>query len=423
MSAWIGAPLRPTISPASKHERVVLGADVWAGFLSRPLLPTGSDRLARLGRGNGRADRASPDDLAAAGRTVTEPIDRKHSEKDVATQREIVSKQSATPVRGVGDGMAGVTESAAAAPQRIRTLTAFTMISAVVLPFLGLIAAMLLMWGGGFSWAALGVFVGMYLATILGVTVGYHRCFTHRSFETLGVVKAILAVFGSMSAEGPVLKWVAMHRRHHQHSDEAEDPHSPHHYGAGAWGVIRGLWHAHVGWLFRPEPGDLMRYVGDLRRSRMMRVVSALFPLWMLVGLLLPTVICGVITLSWSGALLGFLWGGLVRILAVHHVTWSVNSICHFWGTRPFRTGDDSRNNPIFGVLGLGEGWHNNHHAFPTSARHGLRWWQFDLSYLVIRAMAAVNLAWDVRRPSPELVLARAARTEVPEHAHPSPTR
>ncbi|MAE64555.1 MAG: acyl-CoA desaturase [Phycisphaeraceae bacterium] len=280
-------------------------------------------------------------------------------------------------------------------------------IIAVVLPFAGLITAIFLLWGWGFSWCALGVLLGMYVATVLGVTVGYHRLYTHRSFETRGVVKVALTVLGSMAAQGPLIRWVAVHRRHHQHSDEHGDPHSPHQSGNGTLGVLRGLWHAHMGWLFHSDAPNLMNCVRDLERSRLVRVVSALFPLWLVVGLVLPAVIGGVITLSWSGALLGFIWGGMVRIFLVHHVTWSVNSVCHMIGSRPFQTRDNSRNNLVFGVLALGEGWHNNHHAFPTSARHGLRWWQLDLSYLFIRALAMMNLAWNVRRPGADHINAR----------------
>jgi stearoyl-CoA desaturase (delta-9 desaturase) len=280
-------------------------------------------------------------------------------------------------------------------------------LGAIILPIAGLVAAMLFSWGWGFSWTALGLLLGMYLLTGLGITVGYHRLFTHRAFETSRVVKATFAILGSMAVQGSVLHWVAVHRRHHQHSDKDGDPHSPNRHGRGVLGVLRGLIHSHVGWIFQPVTPHLMRYVGDLRQSKMIRVISALFPVWVLAGLAIPTLLGGLITLSWSGALLGFIWGGLVRIFLVHHVTWSVNSVCHFWGSRPYRTGDHSRNNLLFGILALGEGWHNNHHAFPTSARHGLRWWQFDASYWVIRALAAMKLAWAVKLPTTGLLTAK----------------
>ena len=271
---------------------------------------------------------------------------------------------------------------------------------AIVLPFLGLVAAIVFLWGRGFSWVELGLLLGMYAVTAVGITVGYHRLFTHRSFETNRVVQFLLAAFGSMAVQGPLMKWVAQHRRHHQHSDTEDDPHSPHHQGHGLIGLLRGVWHSHIGWVFTPDPPNLSRYVKDLRQSRLLRYVSVLFPVWVLIGLLIPTVLGGVLTLSWSGAWLGLIWGGLVRIFFVHHVTWSVNSICHIWGGRPYDSHDQSRNNFLFGILALGEGWHNNHHAFPTSARHGLRWWQIDMSYWFIKTLAWLRLAWGVKLPT-----------------------
>ena len=276
-------------------------------------------------------------------------------------------------------------------------------LAAVVVPFLGLAAAGALLWGWGLSWVHLALLLVMYVATALGVTVGFHRLFTHRSFETSWAIQFIFAALGSMAAEGPLLKWVAIHRRHHQHSDTHDDPHSPHHEGQGIFGLVRGFWFAHLGWIFKPDPPNLARYVQDLRQSALLRQVSALFPVWVAVGLLIPAVLGGVLTGTWSGAILGLVWGGLARIFLVHHVTWSVNSVCHLWGGRPYQTGDHSRNNFLFGILALGEGWHNNHHAFPTSARHGLRWWQVDVSYWVICGLTLPGLAWKVRLPVRQL--------------------
>jgi len=270
----------------------------------------------------------------------------------------------------------------------------------VIVPLLGVIAAALFLWGWGFHWTDLGVLLTMYSLTGLGITVGFHRLFTHHSFETHRTVQFILGVLGSMAVQGPMLRWVAFHRRHHQHSDHNGDPHSPHEQGQGVLGVLRGLWRAHIGWFFEPDPPGLADYVKDLRRSGLQRAVSALFPIWVIAGLLIPTVLGGLLSRSWMGAFSGFLWGGLVRIFFLQHVTWSINSVCHLWGRRPYRTDDESRNNAVFGVLGFGEGWHNTHHAFPTSARHGLRWWQIDVSYWVIRAMALLGLAWNLKLPS-----------------------
>lgn len=268
----------------------------------------------------------------------------------------------------------------------------------VIVPFIGLVAAMVMLWGWGFHWVELALLGVMYVLTVLGITVGYHRHFTHRAFETNRVVQCILIICGSMAVQGPLLRWVAIHRRHHQHSDKGDDPHSPHHYGSGILGLLRGMWHAHLGWMFRNGP-DLSHYVKDLRQNVLLRRLSALFPLWVAIGLLIPVLVGYLLVGGWVGASLGLLWGGLVRIFFVHHVTWSINSICHMWGQRPFPSDDESRNNLVCGLLALGEGWHNNHHAFPTSAAHGLRWWEIDVSYWVIRSMALVGLAWNLKAP------------------------
>ncbi|QDU19730.1 acyl-CoA desaturase [Urbifossiella limnaea] len=273
-------------------------------------------------------------------------------------------------------------------------------LATVVVPLVGFAAAVVSTWGWGFGWVELGLLVGMYVLTGLGITVGFHRLLTHRSFETTPAVRFVLAALGSMAAQGPALRWAAFHRRHHQHSDTRDDPHTPHGHGGGIWGVVRGFWHAHLGWAFRSDAAGLDRYVADLRRLASVRVVSALFPLWVALGMLIPAALGGVLTGTWTGALLGFLWGGLARAFLVHHVTWSVNSVCHLWGTQPYPDKDHSRNNLLFGVLALGEGWHNNHHAFPTSARHGFRWWQVDASYYAIRLLETVGLAWKVRVPA-----------------------
>jgi len=297
-------------------------------------------------------------------------------------------------------------------PPRERVTTSIKLVNIIVIvvPLLGLVAAPFFLWGWGFSWTDLGLLIGMYVLTALGITVGFHRLFTHRSFETYAWVKFVFAVLGSMAVQGSLLKWVAMHRRHHQHSDTPDDPHSPHHHGSGVIGLLRGFWHAHIGWIFDPDPPDLDNYVKDLRKSRSLRVASAMWPFWIVLGLVIPALIGGLVKGSWLGVWTGLIWGGLVRIFLVHHVTWSVNSACHLWGFRPYDSGDESRDNVVFGVLAMGEGWHATHHAFPTSARHGLRWWQIDTSYYVIRMMNWMGLAWNVRIPTRE-AQAEARRT------------
>lgn len=272
----------------------------------------------------------------------------------------------------------------------------------ILVPFIGLIAAIALTWGWGFSWFHMGLMAGTYILTGIGITVGFHRYFTHKSFETNKVIVAALGILGSMTWQGSVIKWVEMHRKHHQFSDRHDDPHSPHQAGDGLWGWLKGAFHSHMGWFFSVDPPDLHKYAPDLRANKMIRVISDLFVFWAALSIIIPGLIALAVTGTWKGALLGALWGGLVRVFLLHHVTWSVNSICHLWGKKEFRSHDESRNNPIVGILALGEGWHNTHHAFPTSARHGLRWWQLDLSYWFIRSLVFCGLAWNMKLPSKE---------------------
>jgi stearoyl-CoA desaturase (Delta-9 desaturase) len=273
-----------------------------------------------------------------------------------------------------------------------------TVLIGVTVPVVGLIAGAGLAWGYGlFGWVDLGLLLGMYVLAMLGLTVGFHRLFTHRAFEAAKPVQFVLGVLGSMTFQGPLLEWVGRHRLHHQHSDREGDPHSPHApRRRGFWGRLRAFWHAHIGWAFAPDPIGLERYAPDLSKSSMLRGVSALFPLWAMIGLAIPAGV-GYAVNGWPGALTGFIWGGLVRVLLGHHATWSVNSVCHLWGSHPHNCGDESRNNLVVGVLALGEGWHNNHHAFPTSARMGLRWWEIDPGYYVIAVLAWLGLAWNVK--------------------------
>jgi len=287
-------------------------------------------------------------------------------------------------------------------PERASLAIRLVTLITITIPLLGVIAALFFLWGWNFGWTDLGLLLGMYVLTALGITVGFHRLFVHRSFETYLWLKFVLAVLGSMAIENPLFKWVAMHRRHHQYSDTPDDPHSPQYGGRGVLGFLRGFWHAHIGWFFEPDPSDLAHYVKDLSASRTLRLANSLFPLWVGLGMVIPAVMGGMITQSWAGVWTGLIWGGLVRIFLVHHVTWSVNSACHLWGFRPYRSDDESRNNIVFGILAMGEGWHNTHHAFPTSARHGLRWWEIDVTFWVIRTLALLGLAWNLKLPTNE---------------------
>jgi stearoyl-CoA desaturase (delta-9 desaturase) len=247
----------------------------------------------------------------------------------------------------------------------------------------------------------LALFAAMYVITGFGVTIGFHRLLTHRAFQTYSWLERTFAVCGSMAVEGSVLDWVADHRKHHAHSDHEGDPHSPH---VGHGSGMRGLWYAHMGWLLETQgQADWKRYAAELYEDPAMRRIGRRFPLLVLLSLLIPTVLGFVLHgFTLAGAARGLIWGGLVRIFLVHHVTWSVNSVCHFFGRRRFETDDQSTNVAWLALFSFGEAWHHNHHAFPRSAYHGLRWWEFDLSGVIISAMARVGLAWNVIRIAPE---------------------
>jgi stearoyl-CoA desaturase (delta-9 desaturase) len=273
-------------------------------------------------------------------------------------------------------------------------------------------------WGDFLRWSDAAVFAIMYLATGLGVTVGFHRYFTHRSFKTSKPVKAVLAVCGSVAIEGPIISWVADHRKHHTFSDQEGDPHSPHvDHGVGWRGALRGLFHAHLGWLFiHTQRGARRRYARDLMDDPIVSFVDRTFIFWAVGGLGAAFALGWLIGGSLYAGLTGLLWGGAVRMLVVHHVTYSINSLCHFFGRRRFETDDESRNLFWLAPFTFGESWHNNHHAFPTSAEHGMRRWEFDPSALVIRALEKVGLVWDVVRVDRERQERRAARL-LEEHA------
>jgi len=255
-------------------------------------------------------------------------------------------------------------------------------------------------WGDFLRWSDVIVFAIMYVATGLGVTVGFHRHFTHRSFKTSRPLRATLAVLGSVAIEGPIISWVADHRKHHTFSDQEGDPHSPHvGHGGGFGGALKGLFHAHVGWLFvHTERGARKRYARDLIEDPIVSFVDRTFLVWAIGGLVAAFALGWAIGGHFYAALTGLLWGGAVRMLVVHHVTYSINSLCHFFGRRRFATDDESRNLLWLSLLTFGESWHNNHHAFPTSAMHGLRRWELDPSAMVIRALEKLGLVWDVVR-------------------------
>jgi stearoyl-CoA desaturase (delta-9 desaturase) len=285
----------------------------------------------------------------------------------------------------------------------------------VGLPPAALVAAIVLLWHRAVGPLELGVMAALYVLTAFGVTLGYHRMFTHRALDGSRTLRAILAVLGSMAVQGSVITWVADHRKHHAFTDQEGDPHSPHLSGPGVVGAIRGLWHAHVGWLFETVgAADRERFAPDLMKDRTLRVIDKLFLLWVALGLIVPFALGWLIGGSLGVALATLLWAGLVRVLLLHHVTWSINSVCHFFGRRRFHVEDESRNVFWLAPFSMGEAWHHNHHAFPTSAFHGLRFWErvSDPTGLVISVLERLGLVWNVVRISPERQAAKLAGAE-----------
>jgi len=271
----------------------------------------------------------------------------------------------------------------------------------VVLPLAGTGYAMVQLWERLVTWRDVAIMFGMFFVTSIGITIGYHRMLTHRSFAAHPVVRFLFLLFGSMAIQGPAIEWASIHIKHHAHSDEDDDPHSP----------LRSFFHAHVGWFMGGYRADINTYGTWMLKDPLIVFMSRTFAIWVALSLLIPFLLGG-----WTG----LLWGGLVRIFLNHHITWSVNSVCHTFGSRMFDTDDASRNNWLVGLLAFGEGWHNNHHAFPRSAFHGMRWYQFDLSSMIIWALERTGLAWDVHRVAPERVAQRLARDAARANSTPS---
>jgi len=267
-------------------------------------------------------------------------------------------------------------------------------------PVLALAVAVPLLWGHVVNLSDLVMAMVLYLLTGLGLTVGFHRLFTHGAFTSHRVLKIVLAVVGSMAVEGSVVSWVATHRRHHIYSDRAGDPHSPHRYGEGGMARLRGLAFAHVGWLFVSDASSAERYAPDMLRDRDLERIGRLFPLLAISSMAIPFGIGYALTRTLSGAVIAMVWAGLVRMALLHHVTWGVNSLCHTFGRRPFDTRDHSTDLWVLSLVSLGDSWHNVHHAHPTWARHGALPHQLDLSAAVIRLLERAGLASRVRWPN-----------------------
>ncbi|TDK24714.1 acyl-CoA desaturase [Arthrobacter crusticola] len=282
----------------------------------------------------------------------------------------------------------------------------------VLLPLVALLAAVPLAWGWGLTWTDVVLFFAFYGVSGLGVTVGYHRYFTHGSFRAVKPLRAALAIAGSLSVQGSVITWVADHRRHHAFSDTDGDPHSPWAFGNTPWALAKGFWHAHMGWLFERDETNKIRFAPDLVKDPMIQRIDRLFGAWILITLFLPALIGGLVTQSWWGALTAFFWAGLVRVAVLHHITWSVNSICHMVGERPYHSRDKAGNFWPLALASFGESWHNSHHADPTCARHGVDKGQIDISARVIRIFEKLGWASSVRWPVRERFEKLAARAQ-----------
>lgn len=279
----------------------------------------------------------------------------------------------------------------------------------VLIPFISSVVAMGLLWRSGIGSVEIGLLVSMYALTTFAIEVGFHRHFSHHAFQTTTAVRVIIAILGSMAAQGGVIYWVANHRRHHQYSDISGDPHSPHLHGDGIRGRLHGLWHAYLGWFLAGEVTNSMLFAKDLLRDPVIVKVNKLHQLWVILGLVIPAVLGGVLTWTWMGAFQGLMWGGLVRVFLGHQIAWLNVSISHFYGSRPFDTGDRSTNNILLAIPTWGQSWHNNHHAFPNSAIGGLEWWQIDLGAWAIRLLEFAGLVWDIKIPTSGMIKLKKA--------------
>jgi len=316
----------------------------------------------------------------------------------LAVQEEPAAARGAKPLHGA---------SRTAASQ-------FGMYLFILGPFVALVAAIPLTWGWGVGWIDLALAAAFYTLTCLGVTVGFHRYFTHRAFKAKRSTRIALAIVGSMALQGPIMHWVADHRRHHAFSDRDGDPHSPWAFGTTPLALVRGFWHAHMGWVFDRKLTNQERFAPDLLADPDIRRVHRQFGMWTAVTMAAPAVLGGLITWSWWGAVTAFFWAGLVRVSFLHHVTWSVNSICHMIGSRPFLARDKSANFWPLAILSMGESWHNLHHADPTCARHGVHRGQIDISARTIWLFERFGWVSEVRWPTPRRLAGLAANQSAP---------
>ncbi len=293
--------------------------------------------------------------------------------------------------------------------QSIKLIRQAHVLAITVLPTIGTIVALILsIQNQGVDGLYIELLLVMFFLTAIGIEVGYHRYFSHRSFETSEPISIALGILGSMAAQGPISYWVSLHRCHHEYSDKTNDPHSPNLHGKGILEKMQGLWHSHIGWMFDHDIPNPMRYCPEIIKDSVILKVDQLYIVWLLLGLAVPTVIAAIVTQSWSGAGLGFLWGGAVRLFIGENLIWTVNSVVHVFGSRTFQTKDNSGNVFLLAIPTIGGSWHNNHHAFPNSAITGLQWWQLDLGGLLILLFKNLGLVWNVKVPSKKMIASRA---------------
>ncbi len=298
-------------------------------------------------------------------------------------------------------------KSAPADPSDIKTIWQQVALALfIAVPFAALVVAVPVLWGWGLSWPDVVIAVAMYVITGHGITVWFHRYFTHKAFGAQRWLQISMAIAGSMAIQGPIVRWVADHRKHHRFSDRSGDPHSPWRYGATATALVKGFWHSHIGWLFESQTSQ-EKFAPDLCKDRVISGISRSFPLWVVISMLIPPLVGGLWGWSWQAAFWAFFWGSLVRVAVLHHVTFAINSVCHITGRRPYKTTDKSRNVWWLALPSMGEAWHNFHHAAPTSARHGVRRLQIDTSAMLIRVMEWLHVVRNVRWPDSGLIAKR----------------
>lgn len=284
--------------------------------------------------------------------------------------------------------------------KQLQTKMRFHGIVNVLFPLIGTVFAIATIPQLGFGLVQLSLLVIIYTLNVIGITVGFHRHFAHCAFKANIAIKVILVVLGSMAGQGPLVYWVATHRRHHQYSDVFGDPHSPYLKGERRLSFVEGLWHSHLGWTLNHEVTNTFLFAKDLLQDSLILKISKLYYLWYLISIIIPVLLGEILIGGWKGAVSGLLWGGFVRLLLIHHSSWTIGSISHIYGSRPFNTRDFSRNNMWLAIPTGGESWHNNHHAFPNSAFFGLKWWQIDFGAWVIKGLEKLGLVWDIKIPS-----------------------